>query len=315
MAEQKKQHIVPRCYLNAWVDLKTPLGQTPYVHVFDLHGGNARRKSPANILRMPDLYTIFRGGERDLRIERAFSQWEGDFVRVRGIFEAGNFGTGDDAADLYAFVGTMLARPPHRIDLIKDQWASIAERMREVRTSLNPKIPPSRSLSSGEPSMNLAEVQDMADNPMGTWFPNTVATYIETLSTMFGCDVLVNETTDHSFLTSDAPAVIYHRPISDPRFRFMPRGLGSVGCEITLPLSPRLALLFRHKTPGVHAFIGADWETVFEVNHRTIAGAQKTIISDKPDIFFVRAITEHIAKYDSEHPLPSATLGCNGDTG
>ncbi len=303
MAEHKKQHIVPRCYLNAWVDPETPLGQSPYVHMFDLHGGNPRRKSPAKILRMPDLYTIFRGGERDLRIERAFSQWEGNFVRVRGIFEAGAFGTGDDAADLYAFVGAMLARPPHRIDFMKDQWASIAERMRELRANLNPAIPPTRPLLSGGPSMSLAQVQEMADNPMGTWFPDAVATYVETLSTMFGCDVLVNETPDHSFLTSDAPAVIHHRPMSDPRLSHMPRGLGSPGCEITLPLSPRLALLFRHKTPGIHAFIGADWETVFEVNHRTLTGAQTTIISDKPDIFFVRAITEHIAKYDAEHPL------------
>lgn len=305
MVENKKQRIVPRCYLNAWVDPETPLDQTPYVHMFDLHGGNARRKSPAKILRMPDLYTIFRGGERDLRIERAFSQWEGDFVRVRGIFEDGQFGTGEDAADLYAFVGAMLARPPHRINFMKDQWASIGESMREMRASLNPAIPPIRSLSSDGPSMNLAQVQEMADNPMGTWFPDTVAAYVETLSTTFGCDVLVNETPDHSFLTSDAPAVIHHRPSANPRSPRMPRGLASPGCEITLPLSPRLALLFRHQTPGVHAFIGADWEAVFEVNHRTITGAQRTIISDKPDIFFVRAITEHIAKYDAEHPLPS----------
>ena len=273
--------------------------------MFDLNGGNARRKSPAKILRMPDLYTIFRSGERDLRIERAFSQWEGDFVRVRRIFEAGQLGTGDDAADLYAFVGAMLARPPHRINFMKDQWASIAGRMREMRTSLNPAIPSVRSLSSDCPSMNLAKVQEMADNPMGTWFPNAVAIYVETLSTTFGCDVLVNETPDHSFLTSDAPAVIHHRSSTNPHSRQMPRGLASPGCEITLPLSPRLALLFRHHTPGVHGFIGADWETVFEINYRTITGAQRTIISDKPDIFFVRVITEHIARYDAEHAVPS----------
>jgi hypothetical protein len=199
----------------------------------------------------------------------------------------------------------MLARPPHRIDFMKDQWVSIADRMREVRANHNPAIPPTSSLSSDGPSMSLAQVQEMAENPMGTWFPDTVATYVETLSTMFGCDVLVNKTPDHSFLTSDAPAVIHHRPISDPRLSHMPRGLGSPGCEITLPLSPRLALLFRHKTPGVQAFIGADWKTVFEVNHRTLTGAQTTIISDKADIFFVRAITQHIAKYDAEHSSPT----------
>ncbi|MDE2239877.1 MAG: DUF4238 domain-containing protein [Rhodospirillales bacterium] len=302
MVEHKKQHTVPNCYLKGWIDPETPPGHTPYVNLFDLRGGNARKKSPAKVLRMPDLYTIFRDGERDLRIEAVFSLWENNFVRVRSIFESGQFGTGDDAADLYAFVGAMLARPPHRIDFMKNQWASMAERMQEVRANLKPGIPPIRSLASDGPKLNLQQVQERAKNPMGTWFPETIATYIETLSTKFGCDVLVNETIDHSFLTSDAPAVIHHPPISDPRFCNIWRGLEAPGCEITLPLSPRLALLLRHKAPGIHAFLRADWETVFEVNHRTIMGANKTIISDKPDIFFVRAITKHIAKYDAEHP-------------
>ncbi len=51
--------------------------------------------------------------------------------------------------------------------------------------------------------MNVAQVQEHADNPMGTLFPKSVATYIETISIQFGCDVLVNETVEHSFLTSD----------------------------------------------------------------------------------------------------------------
>lgn len=301
MVKNRKQHTAPNCYLKAWVDPETPPNQTPYVHLFDLHGGSPRRKNPAKILRMPDLYTIFREGERDLRIEEFFSKVESDFVRVRRLIEAQQLGTGGDAADLCAFVGVMIARPPHRIDFMKEQWASIAKKMREIRVNIDPAIPPIRSLSSG-PSTNLAQVQEHADNPMGTWFPDTVATYIEAVSSRFGCDVLVNETVEHSFLTSDSPAVIYHPPVSDPRFRLIPRGLGSPGCEITLPVSPRFALLFRHKAPGIHALIHADWECVFEVNHRTITGARETIISDKPDIYFVRTITDHLAKFDATRP-------------
>ena len=302
-----KQHTVPVCYLKAWVDPLAPLDQTPSVHLFDVHGANARRKGPAKILRMPDLYTIFLGSKRDLRIEQFFSRLESNFVRVRRLIEAEQFGTGDNAADLYAFVGAMLARPPHRIDFFKEQWASIADKMREIKINADPVIPPVRPLLSG-PRMNLAEVQEHADNPMGTWFPKTVAAYIESVSTQFGCDVLVNETVEHSFLTSDTPAVIYHPPVSDPRFRRIPRGLRSPRCEITLPVSPRFALLFRHKTPGIHAFLGADWECVFEVNHRTITAAQEIIISDKPDIYFVRAITDHLAKFDAAHP-PAGKAG------
>ena len=48
----------------------------PFVHLFDRLGGNHKRRSPANILSMPDLYTIFSEGKRDLSIEQHFSQRE-----------------------------------------------------------------------------------------------------------------------------------------------------------------------------------------------------------------------------------------------
>jgi hypothetical protein len=104
---------------------------------------------------------------------------------------------------------------------------------------------------------------------------------------------------EHPFLTSDDPAVVQHPP-RDARFRHMPRGLGSPGCEITLPISPRTALRFRHKAPapGIHDFISADWETVFETNYSTITRARNKIISDRPDLFFVKTITDKIAEVE-----------------
>ena len=94
-------------------------------------------------------------------------------------------------------------------------------------------------------------------------------------------------------------AVVQHPP-RDARFRHMPRGLGSPGCEITLPISPRTALLFRHKTPapGIHDFLTADWETVFETNYSTITRARNKIISDRPDLFFVKTITDKVAEVE-----------------
>ena len=295
MVDNKHQHWVPSSYLAAWADPNRPASHTPYAHTFTRDGGSHAKRAPENIFHMPDLYTIFEGAHRNLRIEKAFAQWERSFVRVRNLIEGDQDISGDDAADLYAFVGAMLARPPHRIKFIKKQWASILEHARSI--SIDPSVPPTRSLSKG-PSMSLDEAQQLADDPMGTWFPDDVAAHIEVLSSRFGCDVLVN-VSEHAFLTSDDPAVVQNPP-RDARFRNMPRGLGSPGCEITLPISPRTALLFRHKKPGIHDFLRADWETVFQTNFRTITRARAKIISDRPDLFFVRAITERVAEVERQ---------------
>lgn len=88
------------------------------------------------------------------------------------------------------------------------------------------------------------------------------------------------------------------------RVTHRPCGLGPPGCEITLPISPRTALLFRHKEPGVHAFSSADWESVFQMNFRTITPARAKIISDRPDIYFVRAILERVAQVTTRTDSP-----------
>jgi hypothetical protein len=246
---------------------------------------------------MIDLYTIFQDDKRDLSIERAFAKWEGNFVKARKLIEAEGCLTEEDAAALYVFAGAMLARPPHRIDFIKNQWADVVTNARTIR--IDPTVRPIPSLSQG-PSMSLDEAQQLADDPMGTWFRDDLGANIKGLSTRFGCDVLVN-VSDHPFLTSDDPSVVYHPP-RDARFRNIPRGLGSPGCEVTLPISPRMALLFRHKQPCVPQPLEADWEMVFEANFRTITRARDKIISNRPDLYFVKTILDHVADIDQTKP-------------
>ncbi|GAA0013134.1 DUF4238 domain-containing protein [Bradyrhizobium diazoefficiens] len=295
MVQHKDQHWVPRSYLEAWTDPNALEHYEPYVHLFDRTGNQHRKKSPAKILHMPDLYTIFDGTTRDLTIEHTFSQWEDAFVKVRKKIEADTDLTEEDVANLYVFAGALMVRPPHYIEHFASQWRDIVAKARSIK--INPKAKPMKSFTDG-PSLSLDEAQRYGDDPMGTWFRDNLAANIEVLAERFGFDLLVNQS-EHPFLTSDAPAVTYHPPLSK-RFRFFPRGLGSPGCEVTLPISPRYALLFRHKEPGLHKYLVADWESVFEMNFRTITRAKEKIVSDRPDLFFVKTILDRVAEVEAE---------------
>ena len=86
---------------------------------------------------MPDLYKIFSGEERDLSLEQFFSRLERDFVRVRGLIETADYGGPNEVAAIYGFVAAMLARPPHKIDNVKQQRSSIVAKARTIR--IDPK--------------------------------------------------------------------------------------------------------------------------------------------------------------------------------
>ncbi|MGB7126353.1 MAG: hypothetical protein WBD42_05940 [Methylovirgula sp.] len=42
-------------------------------------------------------------------------------MRVRGLIEIADYGGASEVAALYGFVAAMLARPPHKIDDMKQQ--------------------------------------------------------------------------------------------------------------------------------------------------------------------------------------------------
>jgi hypothetical protein len=201
-------------------------------------------------------------------------------------------------AAIYGFVAAMLARPPHKIDNVKQRWSSIVAKARTIR--IDPKRPPIPRLGRGGHGFTLSEAQRMADDPMGTWFPHSLNAPVRELTKLFGCDVLLNGS-PHPFLTSDNPVVVVFPPIDVEDGRLpAPRGLGSSGCEITIPISPTHALRFTHKPPGVHDWLVLYWEGVFDINFRTITRVRTTIVSDRSDLFFVQTILDLVAEVTRE---------------
>jgi hypothetical protein len=264
------------------------------VHLFDRCGLAIKRKAPSNIFKLLDLYTaVAEDGSRDLRIEHAFSAYEKNFARARNILEELEFGDEQNVADIYAFVGSMLVRTPRHIDFMQDQFRHVLKVAKSVK--ITPGSKPVLGLTSVGPKYTIAQFEKFTEAPMNHWFPEQVDAQIRVLVDLFGFDVLVNKSED-PFLTSDAPATVSFPPRKTGPF---PRGLGWPGCEVTMPISPRQALLFRHKSPGLHAFLPADQSRVLEINFRTITRARETIVSDRADIDFVKAITDHVAKVDA----------------
>jgi hypothetical protein len=263
------------------------------VHLFDRSGRNHRRKAPSNIFNKPDFYTVFKGEERDLRIEHSLGDIENDFIRTRRSLEAGNGLTMRQTASFYSFVGAMMVRTPRHIDFKTSQYEALVKFAEGI--TIRPDATRIKHLPTGGPSITLDEMRELAKDPMGTWFPPETNVHIDTLVELFGCDVLVNDS-DTPFITSDAPAAIYHVGES----RMMPRGLGAEDCEITLPISPSMALLFRHKKRSGHGFIVADDGCVLEVNFRTILRANEEIVSDREDIYFIKIMAQGIVDLEAQ---------------
>jgi hypothetical protein len=82
MANAKKQHYVPQCYLREFVDPRTPSGQEPYVWAFSKDGKVKEKRPPKNLFRETDLYTLNIHGTKDYRIERSLSALEGEYAGV-----------------------------------------------------------------------------------------------------------------------------------------------------------------------------------------------------------------------------------------
>lgn len=285
------QHWVPKSYLAAWTDPACPPRHKPFVHVFDRDGRNHRKKAPANILKMPDLYTAFRDAKPDLGIEKFFGGLEREFVRIRRILEASQGISNADTAHLIAFTASMLARPPHSIDFIKNQLNNVLAKARSIKIKPGVPIPP--SLSDG-PKMSMEGFEDYANNPMRTWFPEILAANISVIAKLFRCDILVNDTPT-PFLTSDNPAVIFHDAEDEPGARLYPKGLGHRDCRIMMPMSPRLTLMLSHGEPGARRYIQMFDGDVIEINFRTIVRSRAHLISNTPDLYFVSLLLERLS--------------------
>lgn len=296
----KGQHYVPSCYLSAWTDPGTPVGHTPYVWLFPNGGGEGKRKSPENIFKETDLYTIpMPDGSRDLRLENGLQQLENgirsvrtEFVELRKQIPVVRF------AKLIAFVCALNHRTAAARDHHRREWSRILKVGEDAERSFAAKTPDEREnifraqlpRDKSRRLLSLADVKQIVDRPLQFFLPAALRAELSTMVQM-QTDFLIAPK-GSEFITSDNPVARYDPEMHKRPLILRQPYLNSPTVEITLPISPRILLAITHShepQPGIKpvSYIDIDEAGVDALNRRTAVFSSEYIVttqnSMKPD--------------------------------
>jgi hypothetical protein len=274
----KGQHFVPRGYLAAWCDPETPEKMDPYVWRFMRDGRSAGKKSPENLFKETDFYTIpMPDGTRNLELENGLSQLEGEFTEVRKKLERHEEIGLNDRVALLAFMVAMSFRTKAHRDFQKGQWGKLVEMADSVAKQFanGRPAPPFMQSDPHARSIGYDEAKEMSERPIQVILPIQMRV---TLPIFFSMDIAIVET-DQSpgLITSDDPCIwfdpdAYRRP---PRMR--DPSLMSKDIEVTLPLSPRQIVMLNRK--GINAYCKTTERAIEEYNRRAVAYADDFVIT------------------------------------
>jgi hypothetical protein len=286
--EYKNQHLIPRSYLAAWCDPNPPEGYDPYVWRIRLADQSKFRRSPEKTFTQNNRYTIvLSDGKRDLAMEKTLGQTEGDFVTVREcIVREDQLDLADKAA-LCIFAGAMATRSERQGEHWRGQMQNFLEQMLrfEKKFNLDPNRVPDRSrLAPNQFSVTSKELEQKVEEAHIDIIKHGLPVIAGFMYSMMHIKILVSND-PLGFITSDSPFVMFN-----PELRKMPPGIGrnpglmQAGTEITLPLTPKHALLATRKalpTPEISPVIyqRVSQLVVDELNRTTRAHSLNEIIS------------------------------------
>jgi len=229
MSNHKKQHSVPKCYLREFVDPNTPVGYEPYVWRFDKNGKNRRKKSPKKILTSNNLYTInVTGIVKDYSIEETLSNIESKYVnifrkKIKKRLPLSEY----EHIVLCVFVATMLQRTLRQKDNLEQFFDELIKHGVMIAAHHGVVSKNVESLKEYKKNAHKLSILDMLPELTQLLFEMSVA-------------FLCVDDSGSKFITSDDPCTLFNPKLQWQRF-FSP-GLGQKDIEVTLPLSPEIAL-------------------------------------------------------------------------
>ena len=233
MAEKKKQHIIPECYLRAWCDPITPRGHQPFIWKISKTGVWVTKRSPEKSFRETDKYTIrLPNGKRNLLIEDTLGEIETNFIRVLPKVRKSQKLSASDRAHLCVFAAAMHSRTKS----MGIHWTKQMNHLHEVVLDMEqaPNVRPGLSQQTAR-MVELAHQQVIANS---LEFEPPL---------LFQMEMAILMTDDvNGFITSDRPCVWFNPSL----YKFPPiyrhPGLAQREIEVTLPLTPQHMLFISH---------------------------------------------------------------------
>jgi hypothetical protein len=278
------QHWIPRAYIKAWCD---PSQTQKIIHRYDPSGSYLDYRPYSRVFSASDLYTAGGNGARDTRTETVFlKRIEDLFLSARRRLNNGDDLTGSMITALALFVAATRNRSPRS----RDHWQGFKSRLVEVGESmahaLEQATPAERKKMVTQPlgrspenSMSLDEAKAAAAEPFGRWLPRHIMIEAEILAKMTA--IVLTAPSGFGFITSDNP-VAWTDGLAKPGQRSRPIGLGYKFIEVTMPLSPQLAVLFDHSGQSGVADSSQEWVDL--VNSRTLRHCGDCFISNCPTL-------------------------------
>ena len=275
--EHKYQHIIPEVHLRRWEAPNLGPGRNGQIWVIQKDDLTKKLpRSPKSVFGKENHYTIWKGSERDLSVEKGLGKIETELPKVHAKLAARKPITGPERMILTEFASSMLSR-------VESQSNWMAEHLSEVwyqtaRLEEQEHIDPIASSNIEKEMLNRNGGFVRAAFPLRARM-------------LLGMRLAILTTDDHiGFITGDDPCSMHVRD----GWRVH---IGNPTVEIIIPLTPHHAALFmgppdlaRLCSPGTYYRISTG--LLDECNRRTMTQCQKEFVSlsgDVRDSWFVPA--------------------------
>jgi len=286
-----KQHYLPRFYLRHFSDPRTPVGQKPYVWVYQRGTVAWRKRAPENLAFKSNMYSYTdAAGETVNDIEEWASVFEGRMAKImRNRLAVRRRLSEEERIDVAVFVAHLFVRVPAMHKPIASLMKQLAERWLGIYSSNTDAFAALKTRYEEQTGETFPEdfgpqhldPSKYRIKPSMTHAMGIALTQLDLCASFLLAMDWVFLTTRHSkpFITSDVPVCMVNPSL--PLGLYGP-GFAQSDVEVSVPLSDRVALLARWRKDTPH-YMKAPPELIGELNCRTIAHADEFIISSRQE--------------------------------